>query len=160
MAESEPPYESIYDALDKLEDYLWEQSFSRREADPHVVRVVLRTGEQYQGKVRQANTDAITLIELPPHGATKRFRAEEITYLAVALPEPRRWWTIVVAVLGLADIAWIAARLMRPWLGEDSLLVMTFLAGLVGWLLWQHYDKPGSNLLPWVVTYREETRGA
>src|SRR3954471_24426825 len=100
MSENEPPYRSIYDALDKLEDYLWEQSFSR-DPDPHVVRILLRSGEQYQGKVRQADTDAITLIELPPHGATKRVLAEEITYLAVALPAPRRWWTIVLAILGL-----------------------------------------------------------
>ena len=159
MAESEPPYASIYDALDSLEDYLWEQSFSR-EPDPHVVRIVVRGGQQYQGKVRQAKADAITLIELPPHGATKRILAEDITYLAVALPAPYRWWTIALTTLGLGDLVVIAARLLRPWLGEDSLILMMVLGGCIALALWQRNDRPGSTLLPWVVTFREGERGA
>ena len=159
MADSGPPYASIYEALDGLEDYLWAQSFSR-DPDPHVVRIVLRSGEQYQGKVRHADIDAITLIELAPHGATKRILAEDITYVAVALPAPRRWWTIALGVLALGDVVVMAARLLRPWLGEDAFVVVTVLVGVAALVLWQHYDKPGSSLLPWVVTFSEGKRGA
>ena len=105
--------------------------------------------------MRQADTSSITLVELPPHGATRRILAEEITYLAVALPAPGRWLRIAVTTLGLGDVAVIAARLLRPWLGQDSLIALIVLTGVVALALWERYDKPGSSLLPWVVTFSE-----
>ncbi len=159
MADSEPPFASIHDALGSLEDYLSAQSFSQ-DPDPHVARIVVRSGEQYQGKVRHADMDSITLIELPPHGATRRILATDITYIAVSLPAPRRWLTVAAGTLVLADILVAAVRLLRPWLNYDSLVALIVLVGVVGLVLWHHYDKPGSSLLPWVVTFSEPVGGA
>src|SRR6266550_9406034 len=114
MADYETTYASIHEALGSLEDYLWGQSFSR-DPDPHMARIVVRSGEQYQGKVRHADIDSITLIELPPHGATRRILATDITYIAVSLPAPRRWLTVAAGTLVLADILVAAVRLLRPW---------------------------------------------
>ncbi len=155
MAEDVTPYASIHDALGALEDYLDPLSFSGD--DPHVVRIVVRSGEQYQAKVRQANMDEITLVNLSPHGATKRINAADITYLAVALPAPRRWLTVALTTLGLGDIVVVAARLLRPWLGENALIVLTVVVGTAAFIRFGEYDQPGSNLLPWVVTFSEPT---
>ena len=155
MAEDVTPYASIHDALGALEDYLDPLSFSGD--DPHVVRIVVRSGEQYQAKVRQANMDEITLVNLPPHGATKRINAADITYLAVALPAPRRWLTVALTTLGLGDIVVVAARLLRPWLGENALIILTVVVGTAAFIRFGAYDQPGSNLLPWVVTFCEPT---
>ena len=155
MAEDVTPYASIHDALGALEDYLDPLSFSGD--DPHVVRIVVRSGEQYQAKVRQANMDEITLVNLSPHGATKRINAADITYLAVALPAPRRWLTVALTTLGLGDIVVVAARLLRPWLGENALIVLTVVVGTAAFIRFGEYGQPGSNLLPWVVTFSEPT---
>ncbi len=147
-------YPSIHEALGALEDYLEAQSFSQ-DPDPHVARIVLRSGEQYQGKVRHADIDSITLIELPPHGATKRVLATDISYLAVALPAPRRWLTVAIATLVLGDVIVGLTRLFRAWLNDESLIVLIVLVGMTGLAVWYRYDKPGSNLLPWVVTFSD-----
>jgi hypothetical protein len=146
-------YASIHEALGALEDYLDPLSFSGD--DPRVVRIVVRSGEQYQAKVRKATVDEITLVNLPPHGATKRINAADISYLAVALPAPRRWLTVALTTLGLGDIVVVAARLLRPWLGADSLIILTVVVGTAAFIAFQGYDQPGSNLLPWVVTFSE-----
>ena len=153
MAEDVTPYASIHEALGALEDYLDPLSFNGD--DPHVVRIVLRSGEQYQAKVRQVTLDDITLVNLPPHGATKRINAADITYLAVPLPAPQRWLTVALTTLGLGDIVVGAARLLRPWLGPDSLIVLTVVVGTAAFIVFQGRDQPGSTLLPWVVTFSE-----
>jgi len=152
---SEGAHSTVYEALTALEDYLRAQSFSRHP-DPHVARIVLRNGEQYQGDVRRADMDSITLTDLPPHGATKRILATDITYLAVALPARGRWWLVARATLGLGDVVVITARLLRSWMTEELLMTLIVLVGVAGLVLWDWHNKPGSNLLPWVVTFSEQ----
>ena len=156
MTEDVTPYPSIYEALGALEDYFSSDWLTRTD-DPRVVRIVLRNGEQYEGKVRKVSIEEITLVSLPPHGATRRIKVPDITYLAVALPAPRRWLTVALTTLGLGDIVVIAARLLRPWLGQDSLILFTIVAGSAALIVFAGRDRPGSDLLPWVVTFCEPT---
>ena len=156
MTEDVTPYASIHEAVSALEDFLDEQSFSR-DPDPHAVRIVLRNGQEYEAKVRQASPGEIILADVPRLGKTTRIDADDITYLAVALPAPRRWLTVALTILGLGDVVVVAARLLRPWLGEDALIVLTVVVGTIALIVFRGRDQPGSNLLPWVVTYCEPT---
>ena len=154
MAEDVTPYASIYEALGALDDYFSSDWFSRND-DPRAVRIVLRNGEQYEGKVRKVSIEEITLVNLRPHGAARRIKVPDITYLAVALPAPRRWLTVALTTLGLGDVVAIAARALRPWLGQDSLILLTIGVGSLAFIVFARRDQPGSNLLPWEVIFCE-----
>jgi hypothetical protein len=156
MAEDVAPYPSIYKALGALEDYFSTDWLARTD-DPRAVRIVLRNGEQFEGKLRKVSIEEITLVNLPPNRGTRRIKVPDITYLAVALPAPRRWLTVALTTFGLGDIVVIAARLLRPWLGQDSLILLTLVAGSAAFIVFAGRDQPGSNLLPWVVTFCEPT---
>lgn len=159
MAQDVTPYASIHDAVSALEDFLDEQSFSRIQ-DPHAVRIVLRNGQQYEAKVRKAGPGEIILADVPRVGKTTRIDADDITYLAVALPAPGRWLKIALTIIGLGDVVVIAARVSRPWLGQDAFAVASCIVATAALVVFQGRDQPGSNLLPWVVTYSEPTESS
>jgi len=154
MAEDVTPYASIYEALGALDDYFSSEWF-RRDDDPRAARIVLRNGEQYEGQVRKVSIEEITLENLRPHGATRRIKVSDITYLAVALPAPRRWLIVALTTFGLGDIVLIAARALRPWLGQDWLIFLAIVVGSLALIVFVGRDQPGSNLLPWEVIFCE-----
>ena len=146
---------TIEGALGALEDYLRAQALSRHP-DPHIVRIVLRSGEQLQAKIRHADPDELTLTDLPPHGATRRIRAIDIAQLAIALPAPGRWIKVALGTLVIGGLWILATALLRSRLNSDALVALLVLGGVAALFVWDRADKPGSKLLPWVVTFSEQ----
>src|SRR5690349_5863739 len=128
MATRSQTFETIEGALGALAVYLRYQALGNRP-DPHVARIVLRSGESIEASIRAADAGSITL-KGEMFGPTRRIAAADIARLAVALPAPRRWLTVALgtATIGLVFVS--AVAVLHNYLKQDSVLALMLVVGV------------------------------